>query len=87
MNYQQITSSINNKKLQPIYFLTGDESYYIDQITNKFANNILTQDEKEFNLTILYGKDIDVGLVSFLSVHKKLRGKYMAAVLIKKVMD
>ena len=59
MNYQQITSSINNKKLQTIYFLTGDESYYIDQITNKFANNILTQDEKEFNLTILYGKDID----------------------------
>ncbi len=57
MNYKEIASSIKNKSLQPIYFLAGNESYYIDQITNKFANNILSKEEKEFNLTILYGKD------------------------------
>ena len=40
MNYTQIITSISNKDLEPIYFLMGDEPYYIDKITDAFSNDI-----------------------------------------------
>jgi len=58
VNYQDIITSISNKNLEPIYFLTGDESYYIDKLCSEFANNILNSEQKEFNQVILYAKDI-----------------------------
>ena len=58
MNYKDIITSINNKDLHPVYFLMGDEPYYIDKISNKFAQNLLSAEQQEFNQIILYGKDI-----------------------------
>jgi len=57
VNFNQIIQDIKNKVYYPIYFLMGEEPYYIDEISNYIANNILTDDEKEFNQTIIYGKD------------------------------
>ena len=61
MNYKEIISSISNKDLQPVYFLMGEEPYYIDKLANAFAKNVLTAEEQEFNQVILYGKDIETG--------------------------
>ena len=58
MNYKAIIASISNKDLQPIYFLMGDEPYYIDKICDEFTNNILSTEEKEFNQVTLYAKDV-----------------------------
>ena len=58
MNYKEIISSIVNKKLEPIYFLMGDEPYYIDKICDEFSRNLLTDEQKEFNQVTLYGKEI-----------------------------
>ena len=60
MNYKEIITSINNKDLHPIYFLMGDEPYFIDKLSNKFAKEILKPEEKEFNQITLYGKDTTV---------------------------
>ena len=57
MNYKEIINSIKNKNLQPVYFLMGDEQYYIDKLTEEFCINLLTPEQQEFNLIILYGKD------------------------------
>ena len=57
MNYTQIITSISNKDLEPIYFLMGNEPYYIDKTANAFSNNILTNEEKAFNQITLYGRD------------------------------
>ena len=59
MNYKEIISSIANKDLQPVYFLMGDEPYYIDKLANAFTKNVLSDEEQEFNQVILYGKDIE----------------------------
>ncbi len=59
MDYKQIIKDIENKQIKPIYLLHGDESYFIDQITHALEN-ILTEDEKAFNQTVVYGKDADV---------------------------
>lgn len=58
--YEQIITDFNNNSLSPIYILTGDEPFYIDQIANKFEHSLLEESEKDFNQTILYGRDISI---------------------------
>ena len=60
MNYKEIIMSIRNKDLKSVYFLMGEEPYYIDMLTNEFAKNLLNSQEKEFNQIILYGKDTNI---------------------------
>lgn len=55
-----IIKDIKNKKVAPIYFLSGDEPFFIDQISKTIENEVLTEDEKGFNQTILYGNDVEI---------------------------
>ena len=52
-----IVTDIKQKNLKPIYFLMGDEPYYIDKISDFIANNVLTEEERGFNQMSLYGKE------------------------------
>ncbi len=56
----QIVNDIRKGVLKPIYFLFGEEPYYIDKISDFIANTILTEEEKGFNQMVLYGKDVTV---------------------------
>lgn len=60
MTFDKIIKDLRNKVYYPIYFLQGEESYFIDEITKEIQNNILNEQEKELNQTILYGKDTDI---------------------------
>lgn len=57
---KEIVSEINKGNPKPIYFLMGEEPYYIDRISQYIAENVLTEDEKGFNQMVLYGKDTTV---------------------------
>lgn len=57
--YIEILKDIRNKHFKPVYFLMGEESYFIDLITDAIIENALTDDERDFNQTILYGADVD----------------------------
>ncbi len=63
MKFDQIMSDLRNKKYAPIYFLMGEETYYIDEISDYIAANVLTETEKTFNQTVIYGKDTDIATV------------------------
>lgn len=56
--YLEILRDIRNKNFKPIYFLMGEESYFIDLITEAIIANALTDDERDFNQTIIYGADV-----------------------------
>ena len=60
MNYKEIISSIKNKELKPVYFLMGDEPYYIDKLCTEFGKNILSVEEQEFNLVTLYAENTTI---------------------------
>lgn len=60
LTYNEIISEINKKIYQPVYLLAGEESYYIDLIAEKLENEVLNESEREFNLSILYGRDQNV---------------------------
>jgi DNA polymerase-3 subunit delta len=68
-SFENIIASLKAKKYAPIYFLEGEEPYYIDKIADYVENNVLDESEKEFNQTILYGKDTD--LISLISAAKR----------------
>ena len=55
-----IIKEINAGNIKPIYFLMGEEPYYIDKLTEYIENNILSEDEKAFNQQVLYGRDIEI---------------------------
>ena len=55
-----ILKELRAKQYRPIYYLMGEESYYIDLIADYITDNVLNETEKEFNLTVVYGADVDV---------------------------
>ena len=57
MKYNEIIASIDNKEYRNIYFLSGNESYYIDKISKYISTNILTEEDRSFNQVTLYGKE------------------------------
>ena len=63
MNYKEIISSISNKDFHPVYFLMGEEPFYIDKISDYISDNVLESQEKEFNQSVLYGKEVDVAQI------------------------
>ncbi|WP_026898692.1 DNA polymerase III subunit delta [Daejeonella oryzae] len=60
MNIHDLVKDLKSRKFKPVYLLHGEESYYIDKISDYIEDNVLSDAEKGFNQTILYGKDTDI---------------------------
>lgn len=58
MTFEQILSDIKKRNFSPIYFLMGEEPFFIDSISDELENNILDEAERSFNQIILYGSDV-----------------------------
>lgn len=58
IKFDQILSDINMRRFTPVYLLEGEETYYIDEISKLLEEKVLKPEEKSFNMTIAYGKDI-----------------------------
>ena len=54
---QDILKDIQERRFSPIYFLMGEESYFIDRIEKELYHNVLLEEERAFNQVVLYGKD------------------------------
>ncbi len=57
---KQLVAAIQSGDIKPIYFLFGEEAYYIDRISEYIENNILREEEKGFNQIVLYGRDAGI---------------------------
>ena len=60
MTFPEIIKDIHQKQFKPIYFLMGEEPYYIDKICEAIEKYALTEEEKSFNQSILYGHDVKI---------------------------
>lgn len=56
----KIVNDIKAGNIKPIYFLMGEEPYYIDKLSDYIEQNVLSEDEKGFNQTVLYGRDVSI---------------------------
>ncbi|RZV66094.1 MAG: DNA polymerase III subunit delta, partial [Flavobacteriaceae bacterium] len=57
---KQIVSEIKKGNIKPIYFLMGEEPYYIDGISDFIEDNVLAEEEKGFNQMVMYGRDVTI---------------------------
>ena len=64
----------------------GEEEFYIDNITNLFIQNVLTEEEKQFNLNILYGKDTSIDQIISICKKYPLMSDFQI-VLVKEAQD
>jgi len=64
VDYASLLSDLKKKKYRPVYFLMGDEPYFIDAISDYVEKNVLDENEREFNQTVLYGRDVDVHAIA-----------------------
>ena len=55
-----IVSEIKKGNIKPIYFLMGEEAYYIDKISDYIEENVLDESEKGFNQQVMYGRDASI---------------------------
>ena len=86
MPHKLIIKDIQNKKFEKIYFLHGEEGFFIDEITKALVENVLEDHERDFNQAIMYGKDSEV-----LNIISEAKGYPMMAarklVIIKEAQD
>ncbi len=57
---KQLVTDIKNGNIKPIYFLMGEEAYYINKISSYIEDTVLAEEEKGFNQMILYGRDVTI---------------------------
>ena len=81
ITYEEIARNLKNKVYAPIYFLMGEEDYYIDRISEYILNHILTDTEKEFNQTVVYGADTDIASVINTARRYPMMSKYQIVVV------
>ena len=61
--YEEIVRDLKSRVYKPVYYLMGEESYYIDKISDYISQTVLKEEEREFNLTVLYGSDTEVSTI------------------------
>ncbi len=86
MTYEQILSEIKNKIYHRIYFLMGEEPYFIDSISDAIESTVLDEADKAFNQIILYGRDVDVHDIVTQARNFPMMGNYLV-IIVKEAQD
>ena len=79
--YEEIVRDLKNRIYKPVYYLMGEESYYIDRISEYIAQTVLNENEKEFNQTILYGADTDIATIINAAKRYPMMSKYQVVIV------
>jgi DNA polymerase-3 subunit delta len=77
----QILTDLKRKIFKPIYFLSGEEAYYIDMVSDYIEKNVLDESEQEFNQTILYGKEADMNTIISAAKRFPMMSEYQVIIV------
>jgi len=86
MTAEDIIKDLKARKYKPLYLLHGEEPYFIDQVSNYAEHKLLSEAEKGFNQTVLYGKDTDIMTVLNAAKRYPMMADYQV-VLVKEAQD
>lgn len=81
MTFNDIKKELKKGIFRPIYFLQGDETFFIDYITNYLENKVLAVSERSFNQMVLYGKEVDIETVVTTAKRYPMMSKYQVVVV------
>ena len=81
MTYHDILNELKKKIYRPVYLFHGEEAYFIDQLTQYIQEHVLTESEKAFNQTLLYGKDTSAETVINAARRYPMMASYQVVIL------
>lgn len=81
ITFDEVLKELKAGTYHPVYYLMGEESYYIDLISDYIIDNVLTEEEKEFNLTVMYGIDTNIADVINAAKRYPMMSKYQVIVV------
>jgi len=92
ITYEEIISDIKKRIFKPVYFLAGEEPYYIDLITDYIEQNILPESERSFNQMVVYGEDTTVSNIIEISRKYPMMATHQVIIVkeaqvVKKIED
>jgi DNA polymerase-3 subunit delta len=77
----QLLLDIDRRIYKPIYFLCGEEAYYIDKVSDEIESSVLDEEEKEFNQSVVYGKDTDLGSILGLAKQFPMMSEHQVVIV------
>ncbi len=92
VSYEEIMSDLKNRIFKPVYFLAGEEPYYIDLISGYIEEKVLPEAEKSFNQMILYGDDTNIPSIIDLARRFPMMSNHQVIIIkeaqtLKKIED
>ncbi len=79
--FNDILTDLKRKIVKPVYFLCGEEPYFIDEISNYIENNFLDESEKEFNQSVIYGRDVDMSAIIGAAKRFPMMSEYQVVIV------
>ncbi len=86
MSIENIIRDIKKKEVKPIYFLSGEEAYYIDYISDFIEENLIPEEDRAFNQSVFYGKDVDLQNVINLAKQFPMMGERQL-IIVREAQD
>ena len=81
IEFQPLMQSLKRREFAPVYFLSGEEPYFIDEVSNYIENHALSEVERDFNQTVLYGKDVDMLTVLAQAKRYPMMSEYQVVIV------
>jgi DNA polymerase-3 subunit delta len=81
VTYDGIMHDLQTHKFFPVYYLMGDEPYYIDKISNWIAENVLQPEERDFNQTVLFGSDVTASQIVDAAKRYPMMSEYQVLIV------
>ena len=81
VTFQTIMQDLKNRNFSPFYLLMGDESYYIDSISDYIASHVLSPEESDFNQTICFGSDVTAVQVADMARRYPMMAEYQVIIV------
>lgn len=81
ISYEELLADFRKKNFKPVYLLMGEEPYFIDVLSDFLEKNVLSEDEKEFNQTIVYGKETNIDSIINLAKRYPIMSNYQLIVV------
>ena len=81
VSFDSIMADLKARKFVPVYYLMGDEAYYIDQIADYIAEHVLQPEERDFNQTVLFGSDVNASQIADYARRYPMMSEYQVLIV------
>ncbi|WP_036909401.1 DNA polymerase III subunit delta [Prevotella sp. FD3004] len=81
VTFDSIMRDLEARKFAPVYYLMGDEPYYIDKIADYIAEHVLQPEERDFNQTVLFGSDVTASQIADAARRYPMMSEYQVLIV------